>query len=81
MTLTVELTPEQEDKLQDLARAAGTTPAAQVVRMIDEAPAPAKGLLPGETLLDALKRLGVWGAFEFPPRADGREWSEVEGLD
>ena len=81
MTLILELTPEQEAKVQERARATGATPAECVARMIDEAPAAPKGPLPGETVLDAARRAGLADAFDFPPRADGRPWSEVEGLD
>jgi hypothetical protein len=82
MTLILELTPEQEAKLAEHVRATGGTPAECVARMIDEAPPPApKALLPGETLLDALSRVGFANASELDSRADGRPWSEVEGFD
>jgi hypothetical protein len=81
MTIILELTPEQETKVRDSARAIGAEPAEYLTRLIDQAPAPPAGLLPGESLLDALKRIGVVGAFKSTPRPDGRPWSEVEGFD
>lgn len=81
MPLTIELTAEQSAKLERLAQANGVKPAEYVARLVDDFPEAPQGLLPGETLLDACKRLGFAGAFDFEPRADGREWSEVEGLD
>jgi hypothetical protein len=81
MTITLDLTPEQEARIEARARAIGVAPAAHVLRLIDEAPPAPKGLLPGESLLDALKRAGYAGAFEFEPRPDGRQWSEVEGFE
>jgi hypothetical protein len=81
MTITLELTPEQEAKLRDNARAAGAEPAEYLSRLLDQAPPVATGLLPGESLLDALKRVGYIGSFASTPRADGRPWSEVEGFE
>ena len=37
MTLTLELTPEQETKLNDRARAAGVEPAAFIISLLDAA--------------------------------------------
>jgi len=80
MTLTIELTTEQEARLLEKARAIGLEPAAYLIRTI-EASEPKPGLLPGETLLDAARRAGAVGAVIGTPRADGRQWSEIEGYE
>jgi hypothetical protein len=81
MTLTLELTVEQEALLWEKARAIGVDPAEYLIRTIDGLPAEPKGLLPGETLLDAFSRLGAVGAVEGKARPGGRAWSEGEGLE
>ena len=81
MTITLELTHEQEARVEAEARATGIEPAAVVLKLIDNMQPASTGLLPGESLLDAAKRAGFAGAFEFEPRADGRQWSEIEGYD
>lgn len=81
MALTLELTKEQAAKLERQARVVGIKPAEYVLRLIDDLPEPPKGLLPGESVLDAAKRLGAAGVVQGTPRADGRAWSEVEGFD
>ena len=81
MTLTLDLTPEQEAKLKARAEAAGLPPEQFMTQLLEAAPATGPGLLPGETVLDAARRAGFADAFEFPPRSDGRAWSEVEGFD
>lgn len=81
MTLTIELTPEQEAKLRGNARATGMEPTEYIVRLIDGAPIAKQGLLPGKSLLDGLRRIGVVGAFRSEPRPDGRAWSDVEGFE
>ena len=80
MTLTLNLTPEQEARLNAQALAAGLDPAAYVLHMIEQGPEP-KGLLPGETLLDAFERLGAVGVIDAPPRPDGKAWSQCEGFE
>ena len=62
MTITLELTPEQEAKLLDCARARGVEPAEYLVGLIDQIQPAQQALLPGESLLDGLKRIGVIGA-------------------
>ena len=81
MTITIDLTPEQESRISAEARAAGIAPAQVVLRLIDDLHPRPTGLLPGETLLDAFMRLGAVGAVEGRPRPDGKPWSECEGLE
>jgi len=81
MTITLELTPDQEARIEARARALGIDPAEYLLRMVDDLPSPHKGLLPGETLLDGMKRIGVVAAYTSKPRADGRAWSECEGFE
>jgi len=75
MTITLELTADQELRLQERARALGLAPQEYLIRSID-GPSPAY-----ESLGDRLRRLGALGAFESMPRPDGRPWSEVEGFE
>ena len=81
MTITLELTPDQEARVEAKARAFGIQPSAVVLRLIDDMPSESHGLLPGESLLDGLKRIGVVAAYKSKPRADGRPWSEIEGYE
>jgi len=81
MTLTLELTLEQEIRLQERARASGVAPAEYLLHLLDNAQEFAEGPRPGESLLDGLKRIGVVGAFKSSPRVYGRPWSEIEGYE
>jgi len=81
MTLTLELSPEQEARLQKKANANGVAPAEYLMRLLDKEQEFDEGPRPGESLLDGLMRIGVVGAFKSSPRADGRAWSEIEGYE
>jgi hypothetical protein len=74
MTLTLELSPEQEAKLLEKAKAAGKEPADYVLDIIEQAN-------DSERLSDRLRRLGVLGSVTSTPRPDSKPWSEVEGLE
>ena len=89
MTITLELTPEQEATLKAKARESGVEPAEVLLRLLDEtrtagldAFSTEKGSqLRRETTGERLRRLGVLGGAAGKPRADGRPWSEVEGFE
>ena len=74
MTLTIELTSEQEARIQAQAQAVGVDPAAFVLRLIDEV----SSLPPTRDMAAHLRAIGVIGAVKGAPRADGRAWSEIE---
>lgn len=75
MTLTLELTPEQEAKLKELAQAAGEDPSRYALRLIDSSLTPGS---PHADMAAHLRKIGVLGAVKGEPRADGRPWSEIE---
>ena len=79
MTITLELTSEQEERLSRHAATLGYDAKEYLVCVINELPADRHSK--GETLGDRLERLGVLGAFESKPRPDGRPWSEIEGYE
>ena len=79
MTITLELTMEQEGRLSRRATALGYDPIEYLLCVINELPDDTHSN--GESLGDRLERLGVLGAFEGKPRADGRPWSEIEGYE
>jgi hypothetical protein len=81
MTLTLELTPDREAKLQERARALGVDPAELLLRLIDDLPKHPDGPRPGESLLDGLKRIGVVGVVKGRPRPDGKAWSQCEDFE
>jgi hypothetical protein len=81
MTISLELTSEREAILNEKARTVGIEPAEYILRLIDEAPVPDRGLLPGESLLDAIHRAGAGGVVDGTPRTDGRAWSEIEAYE
>lgn len=81
MTLKLELTEEQEIRLRERARAEGVEPEEFLMRVIDVVTPSTKGLRPGESVLDALKRVGYVGSFKGVKRADGKAWSEIEGFE
>ena len=74
MTITLELTPEQEADIQARAVAACVDPAEFVLRLIDDTRRP-------ESITDRLARIGVLGGVAGKPRPDGRAWSEIEGYE
>lgn len=81
MAIVLDLTPEQEERLQERARAHGEEPAQYVLRLLAEDPGASEGSREGESVLDGLKRIGVVDAFKSKPRSDGRPWSEIEGYE
>ena len=81
MTLTLDLTPEQEARIQTMSHAMGIEPTEFLRRMIDDLPHHPDGPRPGESVFDALNRIGVYGAVEGRPRKDGKAWSEIEGFE
>ena len=74
MTRTLELSPEQEAKLLEKAKAAGKKPADYVLDIIEQIEKP-------ERFSDHLRRIGVLGSVKGTPRSDGKPWSEVEGRE
>ena len=78
MTLILQLTPEQEEQLAaDAARLGIDTETYALNRLFPDTPTAAAR----ESLADRLRRHGLLGAVEGTPRADGRNWSEVEGFE
>jgi len=78
MTLTINLTPEQQARLEANAARNGVDLDTYALQRLvgDEDDA----LPAGQTMYDRLKALGVIGAVEGKPRKDGRSWSEIEGF-
>jgi hypothetical protein len=75
MTLTLELTPEQEKRLETGAATHGFDTNSYVLYLLfRESPPPNEGV----SLAKRLAQHGVLGAIEGTPRADGRSWSEIE---
>jgi hypothetical protein len=75
MTLILELTPDQEERLTAEAVRCGVDAQTYALRRLfseDETS------LSGPTLADRLRALGVVGAIEGTPRPDGRNRSEIE---
>jgi len=71
MTLTLELTPEEEAQLRSQAAKLGLDEATYVRRLIGSA------ILPQLTLADTLKEF-VGAVDGTPGPGDGRAWSEIE---
>ncbi|HEY3330231.1 MAG TPA: hypothetical protein VGK19_09445 [Capsulimonadaceae bacterium] len=74
MTLTLELTSEQETKLRDKAAKIGLDPEGYILQIIDDVPTV-------ESSAKRLQRLGILGGVAGNPRQDGRPWSEIEGFE
>ncbi len=74
MTITLNLTPEEEAKLTQRAVEAGNGDPADYVKAL----VVQDTYLAGRTLLDRLNELGVVGSVSSTPRADGKSWSEIE---
>ena len=74
MTITLELTQEQEGRLIQQAQALGLPPQEYLRRLIDEPQL-------AESVGARLKRLGILGGFSGAPRTDGKPWSEIEGFE
>jgi len=75
MTLTLELTPDQEARLSAEAVRCGVDAQTYALRRLfseDEAD------MSRPSLADRLRTLGVAGAIEGAPRLDGRNRSEIE---
>lgn len=81
MTLTLELTADQESRINANASAMGIDPAEYLRLVIDDLPSHPDGPRPGESVFDALNRIGVYGAVEGRPGPDGKPWSECEGFE
>lgn len=78
MTLVLELTPEQEERLAAKAAQAGIDRETYVLRRVfDDANETEE---PQPTMYDRLMALGVIGAIDGKPRKDGRNRSELEGF-
>ena len=76
MTLTLDLTPEQEAKIRNVAQSIGVELAEYLIRVIDNGVGDTKSK--GEDMVAHLRTIGVIGAVKGTPRADGRPWSEIE---
>ena len=76
MTITIDLTEEQETRLKARTKAAGMNdPAEYLRRVIDGEPTDAP---PYSDMAAYLRKAGVLGAVKGTPRVDGRPWSEIE---
>ena len=78
MTLNIQLTPEQEARLEaNVARSGFDLETYAVRRLLGDE----DDVIPaGESMYDRLMALGVIGAVEGKPRKDGRNRSELEGF-
>ena len=76
MTLILDLTPDQEERLAAAAALSGVDAQTYALqRLFDgEEEIPSSG----KSLADRLRELGVLGAVSGTTRADGRAWSEIE---
>ncbi|MDR3707494.1 MAG: hypothetical protein P4L33_04280 [Capsulimonadaceae bacterium] len=78
MTLTIDLTPDEEATLMNKAALAGLDVSEYALRVLHEASLPTVQDS-GETMYDSLKALGVIGIVEGTSGpGDGRSWSEIE---
>jgi hypothetical protein len=76
MTLILELTPAQEERLAaDAARSGVDTETYALRRLFDGGD---ETTPPEKSLAERLRDLGVLGAVKGTKRADGRPWSEIE---
>ena len=75
MTVTLELTAEEEAKLQAKAARAGVAPAEYLRMLIDTEPSETPSF---PDMASYLRDAGVLGAVTGTPRSDGRAWSEIE---
>jgi hypothetical protein len=79
MTITLNLTPEQEARLAARAQAAGVSdPTEYLLKLIDTPEANGANGFSSTDMADHLRSIGVLGAVEGTPRSDGRPWSEIE---
>ena len=78
MTLTLQLTAEQEERLAADAARLGIDRETYALRRLFDEDNPAAPS--GPTMFDRLNALGVIGAIEGKPRKDGRNRSEIEGF-
>ena len=80
MTLTIDLTPEQEKALRQRAEQVGLDISTYASRLLTEMPLATGGdAEKAPFLLDRLKQLGVLGAIKGRSGpGDGRAWSEIE---
>ena len=78
MTLILQLTPEQEERLAANAARMGLDTETYALNTLfpDSSPPAVR-----ESFGDRLRRHGLLGAVEGKSRADGRNWSEVEGFE
>ena len=77
MTLILQLTGEQEEKLAADAARVGVDQETYVLRrLFGDGNEPESG----PTMYDRLMALGVIGAIDGKPRKDGRNRSEIEGF-
>lgn len=86
MTITLELTPEEEAKLTAKARAVGIDDPAEYLHEMIGAPAEQlerndAGSKPYPHMAKYLREAGLIGTVASKPRADGRSWSEIEGFE
>jgi len=78
MTLTLELTPEQEATLKRRASLAGLDVSTYAVQILADT-APTESDEDSKSLFDRLNELGVIGAVKGTSGpGDGRSWSEIE---
>ena len=80
MTLTIDLTPEQEAALRHKAELAGLDISEYAVKLIEEGSyAPQNDPETPKSLLESLTELGVIGMVKGTSGpGDGRAWSEIE---
>jgi|GEM_PF-3519813 len=89
MTIMLDISPEAEKRLRQRASLAGVPFPQLLTRLVEQAalteemPVSAQTNTkteqhPDENFADYLERMGIRGAVEGKPRADGRPWSEIE---
>lgn len=85
MTIILDISPETETLLRERAMDEGQPMAKVAIELIEAGlhapkplPASPNAQAEEETFSDYLERIGVRGAVESRPRADGRSWSEIE---
>jgi hypothetical protein len=75
MTLTLELSPQTEERLKQRAAIEGIPLPEFVAGIVEEA---ARAETRPSDMVDHLRSIGVIGAVKGNPRPDGLPWSEIE---
>jgi hypothetical protein len=79
MTITLNISPEAEAALSRSASLAGKPLSEFAAELLEDAALQAAPGDPASSgMIEHLRRIGVIGAVQGKPRADGRSWSEIE---